>query len=474
MTLAEERDFVFAKKPLLGKLYTRYKNHFWPTYLKDIERRLPKKIEKEHAARTAEFADACRQISTPLFGTTLTKKIIATLKKRRFVSTSDHHGVLCHSFFLNFNLLRALFPPDEPVISFTCGGTSFSNSSYPRGIFFHDTSLNQIKAPLIPWKYRQTSVYGQKALKDADLGKLQERVLAMHLPDEKKSKLIQLYETYRRNRNIKSASTFSEQSSVMTHLLWKGAGMEEDVIYLECESIVRRLLLDVHLSRDSTIYRLLFDEAYRSRYLKHFQGVIGAHRASGGTELFWYRDLKQRRKVRLTVTVADGQAVLRSEDGLVMIPLTPKSMRAHLSEHTLLPCLALCYSIVSFYYGITLGGGFSQIQYLGDMKNAWTALLSDVHDPESEVCEEIQTDIFTGDFVIAGITDGTSTVPATLVDIYLWGDESTRGRIQSLFGKVTIGDTLDIMIPQLAHTLDPSSGPVSVARNFPASLHVHS
>lgn len=473
MTLAEERDFVFAKKPLLGKLYHAYKKRFWPEYLHEVAQVLPKKWRMEYDVRFDELAQVCKKISIPLFGVALTHKIITSLKSKRFVSTSDHHGVLCHPFFLNFNLLRATSLSDEPVISFTCGGTSFSNSSYPRGIFFHDTSLNQIKAPFIPWKYRQTSAYGHPALKPRDFEDLKRRAEAMNLPEKQRTKISHLYDLYQRDIRIRKSQLFSEQSSVMTRLLWKGAGMEEDVIYLECESIVRMLLLDVHLSRDSVIHRLLFDEAYRTGYLKHFLGVIGAHRTNGGTELFWYRDLKQRRKVRLTVTVSSEQAVLRSEDGMVMIPLTPKSIRTHLSEHTLLPCLALCYSIVSFYYGITLGGGFSQIQYLGDMKNAWTGLLSDVHDPESEVGDAISTDIFTGDFVIAGISDGMDTKPATLMDIYLWGDGSTQDHIKRLFNEMPIGDTLDIMIPQLCHTLAPSSGPPSKTINFPATLHVH-
>ena len=144
MTLSEERDFVFAKKPLLGKLYHTYKKRFWPEYLQDVEQMLPKKQREEYDTRFDEFAQVCKKISTPLFGVALTRKIITSLKLKRFVSTSDHHGLLCHSFFLNFNLLRAASPPDEPVISLTCGGTSFSNSSYPRGLLFHDSILKLI------------------------------------------------------------------------------------------------------------------------------------------------------------------------------------------------------------------------------------------------------------------------------------------------------------------------------------------
>lgn len=473
MTLAEERDYVFAKKPLLGKLYHEYKDRYWPAYLKDIDDKLPKTTAKVYEDRFSELAGACEAIALPLFGTMLTHKIISTLKSKRFVSTSDHHGLLCHSFFLNFNLLRATSPPDEPVISLTCGGTSFSNSSYPRGLLFHDSILKLIKIPLVPWKYRRTSVYGHAALTNDDFDRHSEHIESLSLPVQQKNKLSQLFENFSENKLIQKSTTFSQQASVMTHQLWQAAGMHEDVVYLECESIVRDLLLDIHLSRDTAIHRILFDYAYRDAYLTHFKGVTGAHCTGGGTELFWYRDREKNKKIKLKVGTSKGHAVLKSDDGTVTIPLTPDSVHEQLHDSVLMPCLALCYSIVSFYYGITLGGGFSQIQYLGDIKRAWISVLSSVRDAEHEVSDAMPTDIFTGDFVIAGITDGTYTEPATLVDIYLWGDNSTQTKIEKLFAEVTIGETLDIMIPQLCHTLAPSSGPPSKLKDFPASLHVH-
>jgi len=248
--------------------------------------------------------------------------------------------------------------------------------------------------------------------------------------------------------------------------------MPGDMIYLECESIVRALFLNTHLIKDTLINKILFNQSYRDAYLKYFEGITGAHFKTHGTQLFWYVDHKKMKKTALEVAMIENQYILQSIDRTINIPLTPEEIRGHLQNHTLLPCLALCYSMISFYYGITLGGGFSQIQYLGDMKNAWNQILISVGDSDKSIATDIPTDIFTGDFVIAGICDSKRTVPATLLDIFLWGDTSTSQSLKKVFGRMTVGECLDIMIPQLRHTLSPASGPMSNTQDFPASLYV--
>lgn len=472
MHLAEERDFVFARKPLLGKLYTKYKDAFWPQYLTELYQKLPKSVNPIHASRFDELAQACKRIAAPLLGEPLTQRVISSLRSRRFVNTSDHHGVLCHPFFLNFNLLRAIFFPDEPVISFTCGGTSFSNSSYPRGIFFHDAVLNKIQIPFIPWKYRQTSIYGHPALTKSDFERLCRHISSLNMPHEQQSKFTLLYKSFQDDDRILGSRSFSDQCSIMTQKLWEVGRMPGDMIYLECESIVRALFLNTHLIKDTLINKILFNQSYRDAYLKYFEGITGAHFKAHGTQLFWYVDHKKMKKTALEVAMIENQYILQSIDRTINIPLTPEEIRGHLQNHTLLPCLALCYSMISFYYGITLGGGFSQIQYLGDMKNAWNQILISVGDSDKSIATDIPTDIFTGDFVIAGICDSMRTVPATLLDIFLWGDTSTSQSLKKVFGRMTVGECLDIMIPQLRHTLSPASGPMSNAPDFPASLYV--
>lgn len=475
MTLAEERDFVFAHKPVFGALYQKYAHSTWLEY---AATNYPHKVQPSHPTFTSRFAElegACRTMSSPLFGSQLTDRIIDSLRHHRFVSTAEHHGILCNPFFLNSALLRTHYEPELPAIALTCGGVSFSNSSYPRGLTYHDEQLAELKIPLVPWKFRQCPVYGHEALSQSEMTHALHQIQPRHHAPALEKRLTQLIDLFCADPKLFDLPNYSDQCSYLTHVLWKQCHLLGDVIYLEIESMVSELLSRYHLNQNTFIHRLLFDRHYRSLYITHFKGVSGAHAdIPHGTHLFWYIDHQRKRRVSLfEYTGQDGIAVLRSRDGTIAIFLTPSEIGKHIADHTIFPCLALCYSMISFYYGIILGGGFSQIQYLQEMRDAYMRVIDATHDIEGDICTSLDTDIFTGEFVFTGITDGNATVAASLLDVYLWGNQTTNAAHSALFQTLTVGKSLDMMMPQLAHIIS-NTHPLSNSDNdFPASLHVH-
>src|SRR3990167_10155813 len=109
MNLRDAQKLVFKEKPVFSQLYKSYQDQTWLDYARE------------------NFTN-----------------------DSKFVSTCDHHGILCHPFFMNSALLRS-HPSlkQKQIISLTCGGISLSNSSYPQGIFFHDRNLQKICIPFI-------------------------------------------------------------------------------------------------------------------------------------------------------------------------------------------------------------------------------------------------------------------------------------------------------------------------------------
>ncbi|MEI6327387.1 MAG: hypothetical protein WCO78_04715 [Candidatus Roizmanbacteria bacterium] len=473
MSLADDRAFVFAHRPALGRLFSSEKNKTWIDYAREHFTHMNREVHPVYAKRFGEFAHACQTVCEPVFGTEFTRRILSTLKSQRFLSTADHHGVLCHPFFLNATILRSIYEPDEPIITFGCGGVSFSNSSYPRGIFFHDSDLNRIKIPFVPWRDRMLPVYGHSPLSALDIDHIESKGDAANIPQAQKHILHTFFDAVRDHALSDSLTTISDQYSLISQILWKMSDMSSDLAYIEIESVMRQLLLHTHLDQDTFIHRMIFDRDCRDAYITHFTKVTGAHaHNTHGTHLFWYIDRVHARRVALFAQKTTANSyVLQSLDQSVTIALDPDTIRKNILDHSLLPCLALCYSTISFYYGFTLGGGFSQIDYLGDMKKAYRDVTQTVGADE-DCCDDIQTNVFTGEFVVAGVSDHTHTQPASLVDMLLWSGKSTQPNIVKLFDALSIAESLDLMMPEFKRIVSPKSDGNSDAPIFPASVYV--
>jgi hypothetical protein len=105
------------------------------------------------------------------------------------------------------------------------------------------------------------------------------------------------------------------------------------------------------------------------------------------------------------------------------------------------------------YYGLTLGGGFSQIKYLGDILKAWHKTA----DSTGEEAMVPRTDIFSGEFVLTGVSNKSDTKPASLIDILLYCTDPevdylvrqpTASEQVNLALDETIGETIDAMMDE--------------------------
>ncbi|OGK18863.1 hypothetical protein A3D80_03100 [Candidatus Roizmanbacteria bacterium RIFCSPHIGHO2_02_FULL_40_13b] len=480
MKLQEGRELVFAKKPEFAKLYKDYRDKSWIDYsrenypggdsiaslacrqagLQNDNVVIPAKAEgplqgagiQNHKPRMTELLSVFEKVLSPLLNKKKVAHAVQALKQTGFVSTADHHGVLCHPFFSNSALL-------SNQIHLSCGGVSISTSSYPRGIFFHDSNLKQVRIPFISLHTKHLPVYGHPSMKKAtvireikkishyNIQKTQKRVL--------KSFLTQILDT----DQIWEKSLYSEQLTIINDLFWETlfGNSRGNLVYLDVESLVRQLLLDTETGRH------IFDETYRNLYINNYEGIIGAHdtKRRKGSHLFWYIDREKR--IRKQFWIKKGY--LETDDRQVRIKLEQKSIRESLLDYSIMPTMALCYSILAFHYGLTLGGGFSQIQYLGEMGIAYEEVFGGWGDWG-------RTDIFSGEFVAIGLANEKTSVPASLLDILLWGGKEKSEKITAQFEKITVGESLDLMMPDLIHMLTGKRLVLSDLKKPPKTFYV--
>jgi hypothetical protein len=435
MQLSEAKKIIFEKKPELAKLYDAYKDKTWREY---ITENYPQSFVLED--RSDELLKVLTDMLYPLLGEDKTLTAINTLRKTGFVSTCDHSGILCHPFFSNIALARKqTLEKNDSIICFTCGAVSLTNSSYPRGVFFHDDTLELIKIPLVSLKGRQRSVYGLASFSKSKIQQILHSVTYLNLKEKSKEKLTSFFNKIKNHHTIFNLERFSDQLTIINDVLWKEIFPDDNnLLYIEVENVVRNLLLDIHLQKNTLIHKILFDQNTRSSYITHFEAIIGAHDTAKqtGSHLFWYIDEKKQKRVQLFVQENN----LVSQDKKIIIPLEPEVLRSYMLRFELLPTMALCYSMLSFYYGLTLGGGFSQIKYLGDMKRAWQHI-----DPQQSI--DTKTNIFSGEFVLIGLFQETKTVAATLVDLLLHS-RNPQTDTQVALNECTVGDTIDAMMDE--------------------------
>lgn len=493
MNLDGAKQLVFSKKPVLARIYNAYHSKTWLEYAREQfptanNNFITPEFKGLFASRIDEFIPVFRKVLMPLLDQDTIEAAADSLVATRFTSTSDHHGLLCHPFFADNALLRshpavvahqyAENNHKQALVSLTCGGVSLGNTSFPRGIFFHDDTLEQVRAPFISLRDRHKPVYGYPAISSDVFTREIDRINSLSLPKRAKIRYESFLRTLINTEELWDRALYSDQLTMMSEMLWDiiFGRSRGNLVYLEIETLVRQLLLDIHLSEQTIFHKFLFDKTYRDAYVTHFSGVTGAHGDKQyGSHFFWYVDNEKKARVQLWYENDE----LKTADKQIVIPLTPDSIRKHLKTHTILPGMAMCYSMISFYYGITLGGGFSQVQYLADMKNAYVKALEVCGDAESRASQGIRTDIFTGEYVAVGLGHDDVAVPATMIDILLYGDNSIHNIINKQFETITIGETLDLMMPEFVQIVagsrqdivDLQSPSHTFSVNEPKQLH---
>ena len=424
-------------------------------------------------SRQSEFLCTFHDEVEKRLGTEIAVSATSQLKKYYYVSTADHHGPICTPFFLTSNIIASA-PYNENgdpllsnVIVLACANVSLNNSSFPRGLIFHgdmqkEHQLHQLS--FFPASCRLCPVYNFHSYDQKDLIRaadvIKEKIQQLELSSERGQALLHILEEVYAEESVLGAENFSDQVTKTNHALWKrffspSPTQQPNLIYLEQESLVARLICKYHLTQDTVISRMIFDPEFESFIIRYFEGITGAfsRTENWGTYLFWA--LPRGQKYRLQVWKHGNHLV--SSDGSYHLELTPDSLREALESKELIPSMLCTFLVLSLYYGVKCLGGFSQVNYLTYMKNAYIKMMADIGDYKSiEVCARVQTKELCGDVALAFLkTLSGELSPATGIDLVLYHDAQTFPSLVELSKSISLEEALNPMMAEFYKIIVP-------------------
>lgn len=192
---------------------------------------------------------------------------------------------------------------------------------------------------------------------------------------------------------------------------------------------------------------MLFDPRAEELLNKYFDGIMGAFTFSEniGTYLFW--GISHEKNFRVQLWKRHGQLV--ASDGSFAIPFTPEALRKALEDGHIIPSMLLIFMVLSFYYGLKCLGGFSQVNYLTQMKHAYLAMQKELgNEADVKVASCVQTKELGEDLSIAFANFGNNHLTlATGLDLILYHSPETWKTLTAVSNDITLSEALSAMFP---------------------------
>lgn len=403
------------------------------------------------SSRKQELIEAVRARVKGILGPETANRTATQLEQDYFISTADHHGPVCHPFFLNANLVQGIVHAREGkncVVVLSCGGVSLNNHSFPRGVLLHDKKLHEQRLAFASLKHRHAPVWNFPGygLKDVYKAAYQLTAQKSFSPEVSLGALSLLHEVYA-SEDALAFSRYADQMTLTNYRLWKQAPGQHamELIHIQQEDIAVSLLQKHHIHSNTILHSLLFDSSFNDVFAQNFENIPGAWSDKNkGSFLFWaIRD-------NARIPLRKEGIHLVSLDGSYSVALEPDAIAEVLERGELMPTMALTFIILSFYYGLNCGGGFSQINYLGEMREAYLKVLDETGAPEEELrtVRSLTTDCFRGEFVLARLGNAMGSVPATLLDVILYGNPGTAAALEEVANTTSLADAVDEMMPE--------------------------
>ena len=460
----ELKQAVLAKRPILGQILQKHgADKLWDYTREYADVNLSPILPE----RQLEMLAVVGETVASRFGAVVADSVTRQLKKYYFVSTADHVGPINHPFFVNSNLLIAAGYENcqdsilQNIVVFACAKISVDNSSFPRGLFFHTVQNNQLQQHRLSFfsgNFKPSTVYTLPAYQKKDFDKMVKTLSDMAakgeitaaIHDKINSLITDLYdreELYKRNNYL-------EQIAITNFDLWHklfnvGQVKLPNLIYLELEDIVVKLITKFHLNQDTIINHIIFDHAYEHYISNYFENIFGSfsRQDSSGTYLFWALPPGARHKLQLW---KEGSKLV-SQDRSYKIDLEPQAIREALERKELIPGLLMSFITVSFYYGLKCLGGFNQVNYLTMMKNGYIKMNVDLENYRSiEVCARAQTKEICDGLAAAflGFNNNQTTLASGL-DLCLYHDDKSWPTILQLIRNITLDEALSPLMPEI-------------------------
>jgi hypothetical protein len=446
----ERKSFKYRKQ--LRNILKQYGHMSLYDYAKRYNQPNDTKLTEE---RKSQFIDTFTDEVKRLLGKEVAHSCKKQLSVTYRITTTDHHGPLSEPGMVNSNIHEAIpyLEGDDVVknvIVLGCANISFDNSSFPRGLLFHSNGANGVtenQLTIYPRAVRPCPIIYFPAYTTQNLENAYKRIESWErdtiVTKEEGQRLKHFLGEIYADPQVLSCKYFSEQVTKTNFTLWKKIMKEypkaPNLIYIEQEGIVNKLIDKYHLDQDTLIHKLLFTPKYHTYLIKHFDGIMRGFSIKNktGTYLFWALPRGQKYRVQLW---KKGN-YLQTEDGSYKIALTPEGIRKALRRKELIPSTLMSFIILSFYYGLRLVGGVDQTTYLTQMKEAFIRMQTEIGNMEKfEHIKDLRTtDLSVMIQSLAFLQAPQATrVPVTGTDFVLYGNQATFTIIKLLSRVLTL------------------------------------
>lgn len=461
------QEKVLAKRPVLRQILAKHGGKSLLEYANEyVDVNLSPPIMQLQSELLSTIHEATRE----RFGEQTANDLVVQMEKYYFVSTADHLGPITHPFFVNSNLLTAvaMHTHSEPTLKFVpvlaCANVSLNNSSFPRGLLFNsykdnpEQAIHMHRLSFLPSNAHSHSAYNFRAYTKDEVVKVEKRIQELlkegNVTPQIAQKVAGIVNDIYNKPDILACTNFRDQIGRTNRDLWKrffaSSGTHlPDLIYLDQEDIVVRLLTKYHLNCDTVINHIIFDPTYEQYIDKYFEGIFGSFSKKDkvGTYLFWA--LPKGAKLNMQLWKEGNYLV--SNDGSYRIELHPEKIRDAMLAGELIPSLLLNFMTICLYYGLKCLGGFSQVNYLTEMKNAYIKMNTDLANYRSiEVCARAQTREICCGLTLAFLGyDGGRVAMASGMDLILYEDADSWKKLMDLSKKMTIEEALNPLMPEM-------------------------
>lgn len=414
-SLIEIQNQVFALRPALAEIASKYGNSTLKNYIKE-QWLIPQGAVDE------QFLEVLKLELKAIYGQDLAETAISQLRKKPLVSTIDHHGIWNHPIFVNSALIYSLnFEPNELALTLATESVSLNNSSSWSGsLLYHNEQLNLERRSFFTDSKKTLPVFSVSPITFSDITRFQKIT---------KGSFEQLLEALK-IKDLLGAENFSTQACLLSLNFWQGLfpGAPK-LVYLPLESLILKYLTGVLQNPQNFWSRLILTQQGRGLWREYF--------AAERTFMFWGIDGKGRRQA------------------INSLPEKPEAIFKLMGEKKIYPSSPLCF-IVLLKVGLACAGGFTQTTWLSSVKEKFVSLFSrmpNVAATEILALSSVPTKNF-AESSLAWLPIKNKYLAPTAVDLYL-ADKDYYSKYLKLAESLTLDQSLKLAMPVIYHVVIP-------------------
>ena len=411
-------EAVLKKPNALGKIYKQYGQlslfnyvNSWPVNNNVLDSGFIQLLEEV-------FKEYCP---------TESHQVIQQIINLPLVSTIDHYGILNHPFFINSNLVFSLKANIKYLICLPTAGVSLNNSSWP-GSLMRFSPKNKTRWSFFADKDKHLPVLSAPAIKA-------ENKLIARLPKD-------ISDIWKETKAFEE-KTYLKQASLLSSNLWHSIFPDAPkVIYVPLETLINRMLTDLIIPNPAhplhTLFFSLEGWQWLEQYFLEAKGFCGKN---FGSFIFWAINTAGKRERLEKYQDALIGSQLKYELDLAQITHSLKS-------GTLYPTSLVCFMVL-MYYGLTMIGGFNQVNWLTEIKERLMKLWTEVG--EINLVKQL-VNLPTENFAEGNLSflfSHQAIYKPSAIDIVFYKDKALYKKYVALSKQLTVAESLQTLLPEI-------------------------